>query len=330
MRRISYDSSREKLVRVTEGAQNPGREVAVLLIYQPQGVLESTHFTLSYLTEQGISPVVVSNLPLADADRERLAENSWLVIERPNIGYDFGGYREGILTVLERGLRPEALYVLNDSVWFPLSTNSVVIERCRAATEDIYGIQIDYWKNRGKLRFVFSYFYRFSQKLISSHEFYDYWRKISLMDNKRDVIEGYEVKLTQNFLLKGFSAGGMNDRNTLKHLLTDIVDDAKFDQIVGYQYEKSGKEKKYLRSIVGGQLNRQAVRDQLGQLIERNLVFRQLLVLHPWVYKELGLGYVKKTRYPAVNDQREEIRRLGLHNDFHPAVRDEIEQWDRG
>lgn len=328
IRRIRYDASRPKLVRVTEGAQHPGREVAVLLIYQPQAVPESIYFTLSYLTQQGISPVVVSNLPLTSGDRDRLAANSWLVIERPNVGYDFGGYREGILTVFERGVQPEALYVLNDSVWFPLADDSKVIEKSRAASEDIFGFQIDYWKNRGKLKFVHSYFYRFSERIVANREFGKYWQEMTLLENKRDVIEGHEIKLTYHFLRKGFSAGGINDRENLKNYIVEVVDEVNLQNIIKYQYQHSRKERRYLRPIVEGKLSPQAARDQLGILIKKNLVFRQSLLLHPWIYQALNLDYLKKARYPALNAQRSEIRQLGLHKDYHPAVRDEIERWD--
>lgn len=328
VRRIRYDAARKKHVRVSEGKQKAGCEIAILLIYQPDGVFESTLFTLSYLLSQGISPVIVSNLPLTDNDRDRLAENSWLVIERPNVGYDFGGYREGVLTILERGVRPKALYVLNDSIWVPLNADSDIISKCRAASEDVFGLQIDHWRNRGKLMFVHSYFYRFSENILSSPCFREYWEKLRLLKNKQDIITGCEVQLTHNFLLRGFTAGGIGDRKKLKDLITGITDGEKLNKIVAYQYEMSNKERKYLRPIIKGQLPAHEIREQLGRLIEQNLIFRQLLLLHPWIYQSLRLDYVKKTRYPVMNAQRAEIRRLGLHRDYHPAVRDEIEQWD--
>lgn len=330
LRRNRYDAAREKFVRVSEGKQKEGREVAVLLIYQPSGVLESTFFTLSYLLNEGISPVVVSNLPLADTDRDRLAANSWLVIERPNVGYDFGGYREGILTVFERGVQPKALYVLNDSIWFPLSLECDVIKKCRAAPEDIYGIQFDTWKKgRKKWNFIHSYFYRFSEGLVSSKEFCDYWRNMKLIEGKNSIIEEREVKLTLHFTLQGFSAGGIFSRKSLVEFVNIHTDQRKMDRILEYQCSISNKEAKYLRPIIHGKkYSPLSVRDQLAQLIEEHLVFRHTLPLHPWIHQSLDLGYVKKTFDTRLKVQRDEIRRLGLHLDCHPAVRDEIERWD--
>lgn len=103
--RWRYDVARSHQAQVWQGNAPLQDEVAVFLIYQETGVSDSILFTLSWLKDQGAAAVVVSNAPLTDSDKTRLMDLSYLVIQRPNLGYDFGGYREGILTVLERGTR---------------------------------------------------------------------------------------------------------------------------------------------------------------------------------------------------------------------------------
>jgi hypothetical protein len=95
LNRIRYDRRRAQSVLRTRGDMTRRDDMAVLVIFQPNGLLDTTFSTLDWLNRQDISTVVVSNLPLTSADRERLCKHAALVIERPNIGYDFGGYREG-------------------------------------------------------------------------------------------------------------------------------------------------------------------------------------------------------------------------------------------
>ena len=162
VQRRRYDAKRNQSVRTTQGAQPMREEMAVFLIYQPNGLLESTLFTLSYFARQDISTVVVSNAPLNSEDRGRVLALSHLLIERPNIGYDFGGYREGVLTLLESGKPIRALYVMNDSIWFPLEGNNDLIKTCRESDADIYGLHIKITsEKRVDENYIQSYFFRF-------------------------------------------------------------------------------------------------------------------------------------------------------------------------
>lgn len=274
LRRIRYDASRGRLVRVTEGNQPAGREIAVLLIYQPQGVLESIYFTLTYLTEQGVSPVVVSNLPLSNEDRERLAAASWLVIERPNVGYDFGGYREGILTVLERGLLPEALYVLNDSIWFPLRSDSDTIARCREASEDIYGLKITTVKKRRYRReIVHSYFYRFSAQVVASEPFIRYWKYLRLINHKPTVVGEFEFKLSPHFSSCGFTVGSIATPQLVAEYLINLEDAEKMRDILSFQCTAFPSQAAYIRELQNGSSSGLPCRDQLAEALRDRGLF---------------------------------------------------------
>lgn len=96
-----YDLVTSKEIRRSNGAAPLQREVAIYLIYPGRGILASHLFMLRELQREGISPIVVSNLPLRHQDRDRLLDTATLIIERPNVGYDFGGYRDGILDIAE-------------------------------------------------------------------------------------------------------------------------------------------------------------------------------------------------------------------------------------
>jgi len=101
---------------VHDGAQPLGKKIAILLIYQPHGIQESILEICTHLLAQGFIPFILTNTPLSPHDLERLIPRVWRIIERPNFGYDFGGYRDGIKALWQWKITPGSLLVLNDSI----------------------------------------------------------------------------------------------------------------------------------------------------------------------------------------------------------------------
>ena len=101
-----YDRNFEKNIKLYQGIRNLGKQVAVFLIYQPRGLADSIYLTVDHLVASGFEVVIVSNCPLASADLEKLYLRTALVVERPNFGYDFGGYRDAVVIEPRRKGRP--------------------------------------------------------------------------------------------------------------------------------------------------------------------------------------------------------------------------------
>jgi Rhamnan synthesis protein F len=134
-----YDRNRPARLVVLSGTCELKDRIAVYLIFQPNGLRPSTLETCRLLEQSGYSVLAVSNAPLSDADSQTLAGHSWRVIQRPNYGYDFGGYRDGILHLLEAGITPRRLIVMNDSIWYPLSAADTLLDRIDASELDLAG-----------------------------------------------------------------------------------------------------------------------------------------------------------------------------------------------
>jgi hypothetical protein len=163
--KIRHDRWRRTLPVPGDGGVPMTGKVALILAYQPTGIAASTWLTLEHLTAQGYAPLFISNAPLSPEDRATLTPLTWRIIERPNYGYDFGGYRDGILLLNDWGIRPERLFMMNDSIWFPLGPGSTLIKRLEAAEGDIIGgfLHPDTPRRRfGTIRegFLESYLYR--------------------------------------------------------------------------------------------------------------------------------------------------------------------------
>ena len=61
--RRRHDATRPEWLRPVEGEAPLTRKVALLLVYQPQGVSAATRWTCEHLVHKGYAPLVISNAP---------------------------------------------------------------------------------------------------------------------------------------------------------------------------------------------------------------------------------------------------------------------------
>lgn len=210
--------SRQKVVH--QGAKPIAGEVAVYLVYAPDGLLASHHDMLAQIAKHGITPVVVSNLPLSETDRATLLDQSALVIERPNVGYDFGGYRDAVLQMASQLPTLERLYILNDSTWMIEAPRSW-FDDVRAAGCDFVGATSNYgirrynahefrelaWEytiNHPNFHYA-SYALGIGPNILQDPEFLGYWRNFRLSNDKKRTVRRGEIGLTQWVQAHGYS-----------------------------------------------------------------------------------------------------------------------------
>ncbi len=87
-----YDRVLARQRKIHVGAIPLKDRVAVYLIFPKNGLLPTHLRAIGYLLDNGYAP-------LPEADRQRLQPVSARLIERANFGYDFGGYRDAILSL---------------------------------------------------------------------------------------------------------------------------------------------------------------------------------------------------------------------------------------
>ncbi|WGD28428.1 rhamnan synthesis F family protein [Ancylobacter sp. WKF20] len=321
LRRWTYDRQRASRLTVTEGAQPARPEMAVLLIYQPAGLIASTFLTLDYFADHGVSTVVVSNTKLTPADRARLAARSHLVIERPNVGYDFGGYREGVMTLLERGGKLDALYVLNDSIWFPLARDSDAMERLRANEADVVGLLMG---NAGKPspdhEYIQSYFFRFSGRLIAHPDFARYWREMPLVDDKYLVVHRFERFVSRHFKQRGFKVSALTHWSELADSLARIEDEATLRAIFTHQSGVAPKDYNAMAARLAAGDSARALRDDLAPRVANHELFASTVHAHPVLLMDMRLAFLKK----RIEAQHAELVRFGLLERLDPVIQAEI------
>lgn len=199
-----------------DGALPATDKVALYLLYQPNGIAPSTVETCRWLAEHGYAPFIVSNAPLSESDRALLHPVIWRAVERPNFGYDFGGYRDGLTCLRQWGIAPETLLILNDSIWIPVLPDSDILERLEAHPADIAGTIL---RHRGDERFLESYLYRIRGAVLESPAFRRFWEELRLTSNKYHVIRRGERGFSAAMRAAGLTLGAVFDSDSLPELL---------------------------------------------------------------------------------------------------------------
>jgi hypothetical protein len=155
--------------RIQTGKVALGDRAAVYLIFPDTGVLQSHLESLAYIQRKGYAPIVVSNVVLTDADRTKLSDFAHLVIERYNYGYDFGGYRESILTLGAKLAGLKFLALFNDSCWFPVTETADWLGAAEAMDLDFVGASCFGYMHAGKLAKLDDFAFSFDSNFRSFH-----------------------------------------------------------------------------------------------------------------------------------------------------------------
>jgi hypothetical protein len=220
-----HDRERPSRIAVTPGALPAGETLAIFLLFQPKGVAASVLLTCRHLAASGFAPVVVSNTPLSGADRAALADTAHLVAERPNLGYDFGGYRDGLWLIGAQGLSPRQVLFLNDSVWFPVWPGSPLLDDMAGAEADYVGTQVfgDVSPGAAKPGFFGSYCFLAKTPLLGSPAFSDFWEGYRLSSNKEITLRRGERAFSHRMLGAARHARGIYSVDRF-HGVVDALD----------------------------------------------------------------------------------------------------------
>lgn len=326
IRRRLHDATKAQSSRVTQGQQLRGPRVAVYLLYQPNGLLPSTIQTCRHLTDKGFTTLIVSNAALSEHDRALLSPFCFTMLERLNFGYDFGGYRDGILHLLDTATPVDRLFVLNDSVWFPTVANEDFLDQVLIQDADLYGAVQAQAKRHLEDRYVQSYAFAFKGAVVHSAAFATYWRGLNIQSNREWAVRTCERKMTAFFRAHGFTVGARWDCETIAETVSKLSD----EEIAALLQLEAVLENKSV--VNASSLTR--LKNQMGWRKEaeayiRSPAFRKfILLLHPATLAKLNFPFLKKSY-----ERRFSLMRLVYADEFKylcdPIMMAEIAKWDR-
>ena len=330
-----HDIFQRRHIERFDGVIHRGDRVAIYLVFPEKGLLPSHKLTIEHLKASGYAPYVISNLPLNEPDRAWLTANSYKFLTRPNIGYDFGGYREGILSLADELKHLRYVAFFNDSTWFPTAGSkswlpqAEALDVAYASAASSYGIPhvnfADFrnieWKVDVNLKnfHYCSYALLIRQEILCSKSFWRFWTSLPLTAEKNLVVRLGEIGLTKCILRNGFSHGCTYDLSSLPCMLEERSD-TEINEISRNLITLGNPEARKLVENVVPTLDSERSKSEREDLIKIILTVAGRIgvsyVLPDFLYKHHGFSFLKKS--PLALDERDS----GIMLDFGRTLPD--------
>ncbi|MEJ6392722.1 rhamnan synthesis F family protein [Gymnodinialimonas sp. 2305UL16-5] len=323
-----YDWKKHSKIIITDGDVPQKPDIAVFLIYCPKKLKKSYFHTLNHLREKGFAVFVVANHPLSDEMRRELAPYSWQIMERPNVGYDFGGYREAILNLKARSIELEHLLICNDSVWFPLYEDDNMLDEMRSWNANIRGFCMDRHKRSNNPPFVQSFMFIYDRTIYQHPAFLQYWKSIVLTKNKYLVIRKLEMGMTRYFERHGFTNFARHDYRRIGETLSQLSEDRLLRFVEIEEDRLNGKAPDIIKRIQADGKSAISL-EELKEIGSLSQVDGHILKLPPeLLFDVFDINMLKKLKHGHFTEQRAKIIDGGYHENLLPTIRDELLNWD--
>lgn len=198
-----------------------GALIAILVVYQPRGVPQSVFAMLAHLRSRGFDVLLASNGFLSAHDHAALAPHCAAILQRPNIGYDFGAYQHALRMMREQGWTPDELLLINDSIFYPLFADDDLIERMRASGAGFTGTVLNASPKAASAH-LGSYMLLFRRDVVESAAFTGFWRDYMPWTNRNHAIKRGEVRLTQTMIEAGITPHAVYSQQALVEALAAL------------------------------------------------------------------------------------------------------------
>ncbi|MBC7479864.1 MAG: hypothetical protein H7317_17540 [Pseudorhodobacter sp.] len=186
--------------------------MAIFLIFAPGGVPASLWLTVEQVRAMGYAILFVVNGPVPEADAVRLVAQSWRLLRRPNLGYDFGGYRDAVLHIGRLGSSPERMLFVNDTFWSTAVAGPSSLAALDAIDAPYAALCSFTYRPRGRrpkelVRRIYGCSFGFvvDRSVIKSAAFQSFWRNMRLYEDKEDVVRYGEVGFSHAMMGAGFT-----------------------------------------------------------------------------------------------------------------------------
>lgn len=186
--------------------------VCLFVTHAPRRELKAhVRHHLDHLLAAGLQIVLIVNtdLPLEQIEvPEALSARMAGVFVRANHGFDFGAWSH-VLSLCDRA-GWERLYLVNDSIVGPTApgTFEAMMREVEGSGADVVGLT----ENPLPIPHLQSYFIVFSRRALRSPAFERMLQGVRNLDDKGQVVEVYEVRLTRTLRAAGFSTHALFGR----------------------------------------------------------------------------------------------------------------------
>jgi hypothetical protein len=193
-------SARLRIRMISEGRlkKKSGRFV-LFSLYAPRHTPAFTESLFRAIERSRLNLVISTNARITSDQRQALLERCHLLIERANLGRDFGAYSDGIRVLQKYFGNIERLILLNDSLYY-LEDGLDDLLAGLDGEEDVIGMTevIEHHYHIG------SYAISFGWRVLLNARFQEYWRKYRPISTRRWSIHRGEINLTRAVIRAGF------------------------------------------------------------------------------------------------------------------------------
>ena len=299
-----HDKTKYQRFLITKGRAVQGPQIALLLLFQPKGLAGSVYETCKYLTDHGFSVFLVSNTPLSKPDRDALAKHCFEILERPNFGYDFGGYRDGVLHLLDAGRVFERLLVLNDSCWFPVGSGDEFLASVAQTDADMYGAVLSSRRDRAQGKHLQSFAFAFGPKLLASPDFRMFWQGLAVSNNRFWTVERCEMAMSPWFANRGYALASGWSFGDIDAVIPNLSI-AELEQIVALERATNPAKQSVLTAMSAKVPHDDAWAQQVREMMLKGTMRRYLMLAHPLLLRKIRFPFLKKNREGYYTAQRQ-------------------------
>lgn len=211
------------------------KRLAIYLFWDDNGIVDRyVPYSLEKLREHVEHIIVVSNGPLSDSGRAALEAVSDEVWERENIGFDVGGYKEGLERFgWDRLNEYDELILLNYTFFGPIYPFAELFSSSESWDVDFWGItehaetRPHPFANKKVLpRHIQSHWFAIRRSLFDSEAFREYWATMPLITSYSQSVDMHEARFAHHFENLGYTwkvAFELDDYPGNNPILDDVV-----------------------------------------------------------------------------------------------------------
>ncbi len=215
--------AQECLLRVnpSHAAAPDKSRLAIFVHYDPQeAVSDADLFYLRELKRITDDIIVLFNSYLSLKQRNKLKRYATGVIQRQNLGFDFGAWRDGLKKVgWDRVTSYDELILANNSCYGPVFPFEEMFSAMAARPGDFWSVsgfpaltkssraEAKLLPQRNIPAHLQSYFMVFTKAVLAAPEFQNFWGNVEDESDVLEVIARYETQLTGKLVAAGFQWG---------------------------------------------------------------------------------------------------------------------------
>jgi len=202
------------------------RRAVVIALYPNENNMPFTINLMKGFTNAGFFVLGVSAKILPMHMREQLSANCHHIIERSNVGHDFGSYQAGVFWIQQQSFYTslDTLAIANDSMFYGASITGIIND-ILCLPGEWFGLFANYYMGLH----VQSFFEIFHKSVLQSEAFRSFWAKYKPLSSRVHTICKGEVGLSSALLKAGFNpsvlySGEVVKRAVISRLSTDPHD----------------------------------------------------------------------------------------------------------